>query len=196
MLFRSIDGSITLSDVDSTNLTSATVTITSPVSGDVLNFADQNGISGSFAAGVLTLTGFTTLANYQTALRSVTFSNATSDDPTVGGTRTSREVTWAVTDANSDAVGAQTSVAVTSTINVTAVNDAPTLTANQAVGGTFTEGDGSATGSAVSLFRQASASALAPSYIPAFATSMPVSSQTSDWNSKIVCSVPWLISGW
>ena len=43
--------------------------------------------------------------------------------------------------------------------------------------------------------RQASARALAPSYMPALATSMPSSSQTSDWNSKAVWSVPWLTSG-
>ena len=124
-----IDNTITLTDADDTQLTGATVTITSPVTGDTLNFVTQNGITGVFAAGVLTLTGTTTLANYQTALRSVTFSNATSDDPTVAGTRLSRTITWAVTDANSDAVGAQTSTGVTSTINVTAVNDAPVATA-------------------------------------------------------------------
>ncbi len=44
--------------------------------------------------------------------------------------------------------------------------------------------------------RQASARALAPSYMPALATSMPVSSQIRDCSSNIVCSVPWLISGW
>src|SRR3989337_2630885 len=44
--------------------------------------------------------------------------------------------------------------------------------------------------------RQASARALAPSYMPALATSMPVSSHTSDWNSKAAWSVPWLVSGW
>ncbi len=43
--------------------------------------------------------------------------------------------------------------------------------------------------------RQASARALAPSYMPALATSMPSSSQTSDWNSKAVWRVPWLTSG-
>src|SRR5437870_12443689 len=44
-------------------------------------------------------------------------------------TKTSRTITWAATDANSDAVGAATSAGVTSTVNVTAVNDAPVLTA-------------------------------------------------------------------
>ncbi len=44
--------------------------------------------------------------------------------------------------------------------------------------------------------RQASARALAPSYMPALATSMAISSQVMDWSSNIVCKVPWLISGW
>ena len=44
--------------------------------------------------------------------------------------------------------------------------------------------------------RQASARALAPSYMPALAASMPVSSQVMDWSSNIVWRVPWLISGW
>jgi hypothetical protein len=42
----------------------------------------------------------------------------------------------------------------------------------------------------------ASAQAVAPSYMEALATSMPVMSATWLWNSKIACSVPWLISGW
>src|SRR5205085_273321 len=38
-------------------------------------------------------------------------------------------ISWQVTDANSDAVGAADSLVATSTINVTAVNDAPILSA-------------------------------------------------------------------
>jgi VCBS repeat-containing protein len=61
-----IDTAITISDVDSANLVGATVQITSNfVSGqDVLGFANQNGIAGSYNAvtGVLTLTGQASLA--------------------------------------------------------------------------------------------------------------------------------------
>ena len=48
----------------------------------MLGFTNQNGITGSYNAGtgVLTLTGTTTVANYQAALRSVTYAN-TSDNP-------------------------------------------------------------------------------------------------------------------
>ena len=45
---------------------------------DVLGFTNQNGITGAYnnTTGVLTLSGTSSLANYQTALRSVTYANA------------------------------------------------------------------------------------------------------------------------
>ena len=48
----------------------------------MLGFVNQNGIAGSYDAttGVLTLIGVSNLANYQAALRSVTYANA-SDNP-------------------------------------------------------------------------------------------------------------------
>ena len=84
-------------------------------------FVNQNGITGSYntATGVLTLTGTASVANYQAALRSVTFSNATNDNPTAGGSALSRTVSFEITD------GMFPSVAGTTTINVTAINDAP-----------------------------------------------------------------------
>jgi hypothetical protein len=75
---------LALSDVDDTNIESATVAITSGFAAgeDVLGFTDQNGITGSYepVTGVLTLTGSATLADYQTALRLVTYEN-TSEVP-------------------------------------------------------------------------------------------------------------------
>ncbi|MBL1199005.1 MAG: hypothetical protein FWK04_07950 [Nostoc sp. GBBB01] len=115
-----IDLAITLSDLDSTNLVNATVSISSGfVSGeDVLAFTNQNGISGSYnsSTGVLTLTGSSTVANYQTALRSITYTN-TSDNPTT----TPRTISFLVNDGSSN------STAVTRNINITAVNDAPVV---------------------------------------------------------------------
>jgi hypothetical protein len=117
-----LDPAITVSDVDSANLASATVQITGNyVNGeDVLGFTNQNGITGSFnaATGTLTLTGSSSVANYQTALASVTYVN-TSDNPS-GAART-------VTITTND--GAANSIAATDTINVTPVNDAPVVTA-------------------------------------------------------------------
>jgi large repetitive protein len=117
-----IDSLIAVTDVDSANLVSATVQITGNYasSQDVLSFTDQNGITGSFnaATGTMTLNGSSSVANYQAALDSVKYFNV-SDDPS-GAART-------VTIITND--GAANSVAVTGTITVTPVNDAPTLTA-------------------------------------------------------------------
>ncbi|MET4116006.1 VCBS repeat-containing protein, partial [Bradyrhizobium sp. JR1.5] len=116
-----IDALLTVSDVDSTNLTGATVSITTnfPSGQDVLSFTNQNGITGSYnaATGVLTLTGSATVANYQAALRSVTYSNS-SDNPS-GATRT---ISYQVDDG---AGANHASNIVTSTVAVTPVNDAP-----------------------------------------------------------------------
>jgi lipopolysaccharide export system protein LptA len=76
-----LDPAVTVTDVDSANLTGATVTITAGMAtGDTLGFTAANGITGSYNAttGVLTLTGTTTVANYQQALRSVTFATSAS----------------------------------------------------------------------------------------------------------------------
>ncbi|WP_208123114.1 hypothetical protein, partial [Cysteiniphilum halobium] len=83
---------------------------------DILAFVDTANISGSFNAttGVLSLSGSDTLANYQAALRSVTYQN-TSDNPNP----LARTVSFVVND------GDVNSTAATSTITVTAVNDAP-----------------------------------------------------------------------
>ena len=125
-----VDNTVTVSDVDSANLAGATVTISSGLqSGDTLHFTNQNGISFvSYIGGVLTLSGSSSVANYQTALRSVTFDNTTSDNPTVFGTVPSRTVTWQVDDGGG-AGNQNLSNTPTSTINITAVNDAPVATA-------------------------------------------------------------------
>ena len=44
--------------------------------------------------------------------------------------------------------------------------------------------------------RQASASAVAPSYSEAFEAAMPVRLAIIDWYSYSSCSVPWLASAW
>ncbi|WP_162902426.1 cadherin-like domain-containing protein, partial [Facilibium subflavum] len=118
-----IDSTITLSDIDDTNIESATVTISGNFASgeDVLGFSDTVNITGSYNAstGVLTLTGSDTLAAYQSALRSVTYEN-TSENPDTNA----RTISWVVNDGDDNAT------AVTSTVNVTAVNDAPTAANN------------------------------------------------------------------
>jgi VCBS repeat-containing protein len=116
---------LSLSDVDSTNLVGATVQITSGLTtGDVLAFTAANGITGSYDAvtGKLSLTGSATVAQYKAALQGVTYAS-TSDDPTA--TSATRTLTWQVDDGSAASNLSNTS---TSTINVTAVNDAPVNT--------------------------------------------------------------------
>ena len=95
-----IAAALVVTDIESSQLKSATVTITGGfLAGDALNFANQNGITGSYnaATGVLTLSGTASLAAYQAALDSVTFSS-TAADPTSGGADTARTVSFQVND--------------------------------------------------------------------------------------------------
>jgi hypothetical protein len=116
-----IDAGLTVADADNLNLAGATVSIgTGLRAGDVLNFTNQNGIIGSYnaATGVLTLSGTATIANYQAALESVTYSS-TSSNPSNSGADTSRTVSWNVTD------GTLSSNTISTTVNT---DDAVTLT--------------------------------------------------------------------
>ena len=113
-----VAGQLGLDDVDSTTLTGATITISAgKVSGDLLDFTAQNGITGSYNAttGVLTLGGTASVADYATALRSVTFSS-TSDNP-----GTSRTISFRVND------GISSSSPFNAAVTVTPVNDAPVV---------------------------------------------------------------------
>ena len=113
-----IDSAIIVSDVDSVNLASATVSITSGfiLGQDFLNFTNQNGITGTYnsSTGILSLTGSSTVANYQTALRSITYTN-NSDSPNTN----TRTIGFRVSD------GTASSIQRTRNITITAVNDAP-----------------------------------------------------------------------
>ncbi|HEX4144747.1 MAG TPA: hypothetical protein VHY91_14675 [Pirellulales bacterium] len=91
-----LDQNLTISSADA-SVTAATVSIGAGfVSGaDTLNFANQNGISGSYnsSTGVLTLSGSATPAQYQAALQSITFSSNSSSIAT-------RAVSYVVNDAD------------------------------------------------------------------------------------------------
>jgi VCBS repeat-containing protein len=84
-----ITSTLTVSSADATTLAGGTVTISSGLvsSDDSLGFTNANGITGNYnsSTGVLTLTGTASLANYQAALRSVTYHDL---GTTPAGTRT------------------------------------------------------------------------------------------------------------
>ena len=74
--------SLTVSDVDNTLLSSATVRLTNPLDGDaewLLVTTDGLGIAAAYADGVLQLTGAASPAAYQQVLRSVSYWNASQD---------------------------------------------------------------------------------------------------------------------
>ena len=109
-----IDPNLGVSDATATDLVGASVVISHGfLSGDTLDFTNQNGISGSFdnTTGVLTLSGTASLADYQAALDSVTFSSS-AINPTADGTDNSRPIIWSVSGAN------RSSEPATSTIDI------------------------------------------------------------------------------
>ncbi len=117
-----------LTDPDSANLASLTVTLTARPNGDAVESlsltasaattASGAGLTVTYtsATGVLSITGSASIATYQTILQGIQYNN-TSDAPIT----TDRSVTVVASD------GSTPSVARTSFITVTAVNDAPVL---------------------------------------------------------------------
>ena len=111
-----VDSGITVTDATSANMTSGTVTVGSGYTAgqDVLAFTNQNGITGSWSAPTMTLTGSATKANWQTALRSISYNN-TSNTPNTGN----RTINFVVNDGSFNSnTGAKT-------VSVAAANDAP-----------------------------------------------------------------------
>jgi hypothetical protein len=132
---RVVDAALTVSDPDDTNLEGATVRVSSgfvALENDALNFTDQNGITGTYdsGTGVLTLTGPASVANYQTALRSITFDT----DAVSGGSRT---IEFNVNDGDGDSAPATKDVTIIPP-NTAPVVDADPTSTNLA----YTENDG------------------------------------------------------
>ncbi|MDQ3987538.1 MAG: Ig-like domain-containing protein, partial [Actinomycetota bacterium] len=127
-----IDAGLTVTDQDDTDLEGATVSISTGFeAGDELLFSNQSGITGSYnsGTGVLTLTEPASVENYQTALRSVQYSNAGEL------VSSSKVVEFKANDGDADSDPA------TKSIDITEVNDAPTINTTSSVL-SYTEGDG------------------------------------------------------
>ncbi len=115
-----VDAGVTVNSYDTSHITGATMTITNVQSGDTLNFSTQNGITGTYnsGTGVLQLNGTATVAQYNTALQSITYSNTTNSSTTT------RTLTVSATDSNaSPTTGATTaeSVNVVAPLKVTGI---------------------------------------------------------------------------
>ncbi|MEK6347046.1 MAG: DUF4347 domain-containing protein [Burkholderia sp.] len=127
-----VDSGITLADPGSATLTGATITIGSFQSGDVLNFTAQNGISASYSGGVLTLFGSATVAQYQTALQSITFDSSLTS-PALS--TTTRAISYTITD------GTATSAVATRSITITATDQTPLVTEGGAASTSYVAGN-------------------------------------------------------
>ncbi len=131
-----VTSTLTLSDADSTSLMGATIQISGGYqTGDVLAFSNTPNITGVFnpGTGTLTLTGTDTVANYQAALRSVTYVS-TSQNPAArtisfqatDGVYTGNTVTRDV-GGYAQLVGTVLNVYGTPQLNVITVNEGATL---------------------------------------------------------------------
>ena len=120
-----VDSGITVTDPDSLTLTSATVTISGGYQAgqDILGFVNDGStmgdISGSYSSGVLLLTSSSstaTVAEWQSALRAVTYTNS-SETPNTS----TRTISFVVNDGTND------SNTATQQVSITATNDTPTV---------------------------------------------------------------------
>ena len=120
----SIDSGITVTDVDSDTLSEATVTISSNYASgeDVLAFTDQNGITGTLdtSQDTLTLSGTASVADYEAAIRSITYENTSSTPSTATRTVTFKADDGAAANSQADPV--------TRDITVSGPNEAPVVT--------------------------------------------------------------------
>jgi Ca2+-binding RTX toxin-like protein/6-phosphogluconolactonase (cycloisomerase 2 family) len=140
----------TIADFDGDRLSSATVQITggsftsneASSADDALGYSSamtQSGliagtnitVSWNAATGTLTLTGYDTFANYRNALDNIFF-RSTGDNPTNYGLNTTRTITWTISDGLLNVPGGAVNSATTS-ISITAVNDAPVNTVGAAL---------------------------------------------------------------
>jgi hypothetical protein len=120
-VFIGVDTGLTLSDTDSSNIASATVSITGGtfLSGDALAAMTSGtniGASYNASTGVLSLTGNDALAHYQQVLRSVNYTTSSNNPENWNGTSfldPSRTINWMATD-----VAGNVSTTATSTVNV------------------------------------------------------------------------------
>ncbi|MGE4422246.1 MAG: calcium-binding protein [Pseudodesulfovibrio sp.] len=130
---------VNISDADSANMSQAVITLTNAQSGDSLNIdttaLTSLGITATISSdgSVITLTGDTSIANYESAIELITFNNTSANPDT-----TDRIIEVQVWDNYASPTGAASNVA-TATIEVVANQvDAHALLANPTYGDSAT----------------------------------------------------------
>ncbi|NES05156.1 MAG: DUF4347 domain-containing protein, partial [Okeania sp. SIO2F4] len=114
------DSDVSITDVDDTNIESATIVLTNRPDGDTVESLSVNstlptGITASSydqATGTITLTGSAPLADYQSAIAQIEYNNTSANPDT-----TARSVTVVVNDGDSDSNTATTTISINSTNN-------------------------------------------------------------------------------
>ena len=146
------DSDVLITDPDSTNMASATVVLTNAKASDQLTVGTlPSGITAAVDNSVpgqvtITLTGSATKANYQTAIRAITFQNTSNaPDPSV------RTINVTVND------GIGNGTTAVSSITVQPVNDPPAIDLNGSAAGTSYSATYAQNNPAVSIADYASA---------------------------------------
>ena len=174
---EAISPTVTITDGDTNTMSGATVAITGNYQSgeDVLAFTNQNGISGSFdsGTGVLTLSGDASIANYETALESVTYQD-TANEPNTA----TRTIAFTVSE-NVDQL--ETSAASNTSVTVNDTADSPTVTGGNTLN--YNEGSGALTiDSGITLTIQTQL--ILPT--PVLSPSLPISNQEkTSWHSQM-----------
>ncbi|RAI88307.1 MBG domain-containing protein [Algoriphagus yeomjeoni] len=114
-------GNIVLSDVEGDNIIEAKITFNDKITGDVLSVEAPSPYSVTQEGDVITLSGTGSVAQMIAALESIEYSH-TGNDPTVGGTDNSRNISILVKDASS-----LSSNSLVVQVSLTGINDDPTM---------------------------------------------------------------------
>jgi hypothetical protein len=134
-----ITGTLTITEENTKDLSSATIRITSGFNAyeDILRFSNQNRIFGHWnqSTGILSLTGKSSIENYQRALRSIQYENTNTQNPSA----TTRVVSFMVND------GHENSNVITRRIVRNTPNTAPALTNIEAIPVVYCINSGAAT---------------------------------------------------
>ena len=129
------DTDLAIGDADNATLTGATITLTNAQTGDVLAAGSMPaGITASVVGNVVTLSGSASLADYQTAIRAITFSSA-SEDPNTAV----RAITVQVTDGTAPSASAVTSISIN--LAPDPVNDTASTNEDTSVSGNVLSND-------------------------------------------------------
>ncbi|MEH6633732.1 MAG: type I secretion C-terminal target domain-containing protein, partial [Halopseudomonas aestusnigri] len=111
---------LSISDADNFNLSSASVSVSDFVTGDILGLADgfnlPSGIDVSYdpATGILSLTGSAGLADYEATLEHVVY-NSVTENPDVSGLNPTRTIVAILNDGQDDSLEVSTTLSVIGT---------------------------------------------------------------------------------